>query len=577
MFDKKKEALVTTPAKRGTPSAAKVSPKKSAFVSAGLKRAARTTSGNAAEKFTTTGMAFVDEFGTAGRFRAPREFKDVSKSMSTLWAQSQILALKFLVYLRMVTRKIQFPDGTTTEETQRGQGLKHEGIFRMMWLAIYQPVTFWKNIHIFLSVGSWKDIITMLNYDLQYNDWKDRKLDWEKFGKLIIAGLENPKTTNLVKKYLPQIKANSACKTIEAQADNMIAKWICSLLFDAKSETNPAATYKRYRKLKTSGTAHEWQKLISQKKLLSINFDSIHGRALALLVSGKFLKNNGLEDKYAKWIGKKPTAKYTGYVYELAQTINSKLEGYQKDTINAQFNKLVEVAKVKLTDQGLRPISVIDSSGSMQSPMYIGSGKVGKMRSIEVAFSSALFFDEMMPASSPFKDIYLEFNTKTEMKMFSGEGFVERYLNCGLTGNGNTNFESVFKFFAEFKQNNPHVSEDEIPNMILCWSDGEFNRVTSGVKTNVERGRELLKVAGYSRKFYENFGIGFIDLPNTFYGRNPTPKFETYGDVKNVFYFSGHDLAPLSFLFGGSSKLPTTAAELFDAAMDQEVLNLLEL
>jgi len=107
---------------------------------------------------------------------------------------------------------------------------------------------------------------------------------------------------------------------------------------------------------------------------------------------------------------------------------------------------------------------------------------------------------------------------------------------------------------------------------------GEFNRVSTGLKTNVERGRQILKQAGYSKQFYENFGLGFIELPNTFYGRCPQPKFETFGDVKNVFYFSGHDLSPLAFLFGvgKSAKLPTTASELFDAAMDQEVLNMLE-
>lgn len=107
---------------------------------------------------------------------------------------------------------------------------------------------------------------------------------------------------------------------------------------------------------------------------------------------------------------------------------------------------------------------------------------------------------------------------------------------------------------------------------------GEFNRASTGIQTNVQRGRDILMAAGYSKEFYSNFGLGFIDLPNTFYSHKPTPKFETFGDVKNVFYFSGHDLSPLAFLFGaGSSKgLPSTAQELFEVAMDQEVLNLLE-
>lgn len=575
MFDKKQDTLLP---KNAVSNPAKVSPASNAFVNSGLKKSAQTLSGNSALKYTTTGQPFVDEFGTAGRFRAPRKFSDVEQSMKTLWSESKMNCLKFAFYLRAVTRQVQFPDGTKTEEVQRGQGLKHEGIFRVMWLAVYQPKTFWKNIHIFISVGGWKDIITMLSYDLQFNHWKGRRLEWDQMGKLILAGLENPKTTNLVKKYLPQIRANSYCKTLEAQADNMIAKWICSLLFGGKPEDNSAATYKKYRRLKASGTAHEWQQLISKKQLGKISFDTIHGRALALLVSGKFLKNNKLEAQYAKWIESKPVAKFTGYVHELVEHMKSKMELYQKQTIDAQFNQLVELAKVRLGEAGLRPISVIDGSGSMSSLMYIGSGKTGKLRSIDVAFANALFFDEMTLKGSPFKNVYLQFGNNTVMSRFTGTGFCERFK--GLSGGyGGTNFESVFTFFADFRRNNPGVPESEIPNMVICWSDGEFNRASTGLQTNVERGRNVLKAAGYSKDFYEGFGLGFIELPNTFYGRQPNPKFETYGDVKNVFYFSGHDLSPLGFLFGvGKQKtLPATASELFEAAMDQEVLNLLEL
>lgn len=576
MFKEKQKTLL--PKKIGP---AVVSPVKStnAFIRSGLKKSAETRSGNGALKYTTTGQPFVDEFGTCSRFKAPRDWKDVDVSMKTLWAIDPVNCVKFAFYLRMITRQVQFPDGTKTEETQRGQGLKHEGIYRVMWLAINHPRIFWDNIHIYLSVAGWKDIIVMLSYDLQYNGWGSRKLDWSKFGDLILAGLENPKTTNLVKKYLPQIRSNTYCRTLEAQADNIIAKWICSLLYGGKVDQNNPSGYRKYRKMKASGTAHQWQQLISQGKLSTLNFDTIHGRALALLVSGKFLKKNKLEDKYAKWIATKPAAKFTGYVHELVEMIKPGIQKYQIDTINAQFNQLVTVAMAKMTSQGLRPISVIDTSGSMASPMYIGSGQVGKLKSIQVAYSSAIFFNEMMP-NGPFKDVFLAFSGKTVMHQFKGSNFTERFgyvMSTSFAGGG-TNFESVFQFFAEFRKGNPGVSENQIPNFVLVFSDGEFNSVSTGLKTNVERGRQILKNAGYSKAFYENFGLGFIELPNTFYSRRPTPKFETYGDVKNVFYFSGHDLSPLAFLFGmgKTAALPTTASELFDAAMDQEVLNLLE-
>lgn len=63
------------------------------------------------------------------------------------------------------------PSAIKTSTTQRGQGLKYEGIMRMTWIALNAPETFWKNITLFIAVGSWKDIILMLSYDIQQNGW----------------------------------------------------------------------------------------------------------------------------------------------------------------------------------------------------------------------------------------------------------------------------------------------------------------------------------------------------------------------------------------------------------------------
>lgn len=562
--------------------AARIIPSDNPFVNFGIGKHFETKSGNGALKFSTSGNLFVDQFGSVAKYKSPRSFSDISKDMNILWACDQELTVKFVLYLRMITRQDSYPDGTKTKTTQRGAGLKHEGIVRMIWLSVNAPETFAKNLGLFIIAGSWNDIIKMLSYDVQYNGWAGRILDWEFIGNAILAGLENPNTTNLVRKYLPQIKANSKCNTLEAEADNVIAKWICSLIFGTKNEDS-GSSYKQYRKLKTSGTAHQWQQLISQSKHNLVNFDTVAGRALALLVSGKYLKNHNLEAKYSAWIESKPVAKFTGYPYELAQMTNNTLKPYQKNTINAQFNQLVEVAKKGLTDGGLRPISVIDFSGSMSERMYIGNGKVGKLKSIEVAFSSAIFFNEMMDKKSPFYDSYLGFSNRTVMGRFYGANFVDKYTRSNKLSCGGTNFESVFDFFADFKRQNPNIDESLIPNFIVIFSDGEFNRPThsSGFKTNIEAGRAKL-ANYYSKEFCENFGLCFVDLPNTFYSHKPQTKFETFGNCKNVFYFSGYDLSPLGFLFGvegqrnaetGEIIVPKTAEELFLAAMNQEILN----
>jgi hypothetical protein len=336
------------------------------FLNAGLQTAAVTTSGNGAKKYSTTGNAFIDQFSFLGSYKKPRTFEEIAKDMELIWSEDPRTSVLFTHYLRTITRKVTLFDGSKTEKPQRGGELKHEAIMRMIWIEQKKPAYFWDNIGLFVSLGSWKDIFTMLQYDLVYNGWKGRVLNWDKFGKLLLSGLNNTNTLNLVKKYLPQIKSNTVCTTVESQADNIIAKWICSLLFGVKEDPK---TYKAYRKLKTSGNAHEWQKLISQGKHQLIDFNSIHGRALNLLVRSKYLKNQGLSEKYEAWVTKPETElKYTGFVHELFQNLPHSLTLLNKgeqETINKQFSTLVE--KGKIEDLMTKLIVVRDTSSSMTS------------------------------------------------------------------------------------------------------------------------------------------------------------------------------------------------------------------
>lgn len=534
------------------------------FVNAGLKTSAKTRSGNGALKYSTTGNDFVDQFGKLGAMKVPRSYADVSKDMSTLWGQDPETAVKFALYIRTITRTTQLFDGSKTEHPQRGAGLRNEGIMRMLWLAINHKEVFWKNVPLFVSLGSWKDIIQMLSFDLQYNGWEGRQLDWNKFGSLILAGLENENTSNLIKKFLPQIKANSQCKTVSAQADNMIAKWVCSLLFGTKES---GSTYKSYRKFKTSGTAHDWQKLISKKLLNDINFDSIHGRALALLVSGKFITKNGLEKVYEKWIESKPIAKFTGYPHELFAKAPQKK--FQIDTLNAQFKGLVETAKKGAVD-GTSLIVVRDTSASMSS-----QAPGTKQSCYDIGKALALFFSEMLP-SGHFANSWIEFNSDAKMHQWKGSTPWEKWTNDKSYYVGSTDFQSVIRLFTTIKKSG--VSESEFPTGILCISDSEFNPTQLG-KTNVETARETLKSAGFSDEYCKNFKIVLWNLQNNYYGRGSGKKFETHGETENVHYFSGYDGSVIAFLTGVNSQKaePKTDVELFEAAMDQEVLNMVQI
>lgn len=554
MFTNKKTQLFETPVKASANSSSKPT---SAFVSNALKKQSVTTSQNGAKKYSTTGNDFVDQFGKLGTYKAPRTFAEISKDCEKLWATNKTLAVAFTLYTRMITR-ITDVFGEKTTVPQRGAELKHEGIFRMIWLHTVAPKTFWKNITLFIAVGSWKDVFTMLQYDLVYNGWEKRQLDWTKFGKLILAGLNDEGQLNLIKKYLPQIKAKSACKTVEAQADNMIAKWICSLLFGAKDN---GSTYKKYRVLKASGTAHEWQKLISQGKHQLIDFNTVHGRALNLMARSKYLANQGLTEKYEKWIGSDDVeAKFTGFVHELFQKLPSTLSSLSKGeqmTINKQFETLVKKGG---ENAGTKLIVVRDTSGSM------GSTATGtNMTCYDVAKALALYFSAFLEGK--FADAWIEFNSSAKMHEWKGSNALEKWYNDKSSYVGSTEFQSVIRLFVSMK--NEGVPESEFPTGILCISDGEFNQSQID-KTNVESALSLLRRAGFSKEYVDNFVIVLWNLQG---GSGSGRKFETYGDVENVFYFSGYSAATVSFL---TSKIKN-AAELFEEAMNQEVLSMIEL
>lgn len=463
MFNSKKKQLFATPVSKGSANA---------FINKGMTKSAETLSGNGAKKYSHTDNALVTQFNMIGTYRQPRSFQEIEKDCELAYAENPKLAILFIFYLRIITRVVQFFNGMSTKVVQKGAELKHEAIMRMIWLHTKQPTIFWKNIGIFVSVGSWKDIITMLQYDLVYNGWENRVLDWKQFGDLILSGLNNESTTNLVKKYLPQIKAKSKCKTVDAQADTIIAKWICSLLFGGKEyplevlQGNTGSTYKQYRKLKTSGTAHEWQKLISQGKHNLIDFSKIHGRALSILVKSKYLFNQGLSEKYEQWITKPETkdVKYTGFVHELFMKIPRMLSALSKgtqETINKQFATLV--AKGGESEQ-TSLIVVRDTSGSM------GSSAVGipDMTSGDVAKAIALYFSEFLKGT--FANTWIDFNAKAEMRQWTGSTPIEKWYNDKPSGYcNNTDFQSVIRLFCEMKFQG--VPENDFPTGILCISD----------------------------------------------------------------------------------------------------------
>lgn len=540
-----------------------------AFIKEGMKASHETTSGNGALKYSTSGNDFVDDFASIAKYKEPRSYEEVAKTMQLLYSIDKVKAVKMAIFIRLITRKSQVMKDKgveTLEEVQRGQGLKNEGIMRMLWLALNHSNVFKVNLPLFIAAGSWKDVITMMNLDLQFHGWKDKKLDWTFFGKVIKAGLLNPGTSQLVRKYLPTIRTDAKCRTLESQADTLIGRWLAKQFFP---EDEKFVAYKKYRQLKSKGTAHKWQQLISKQMYNELNFDSIAGRALAQLVGSKFLKNHGLEAKYSEWIKAKPVAKFTGFVFELFKPLGNgyslrHIEDYKEATINAQFAQLVKTGKEGInTNSGL--LVVRDTSCSMTS-QAVGC----PMSSYDVAKSMALYFSEFL--TGPFANSFAEFANTCTLQQWKGHTPVDKYLNDRCEAYGDTNFQSVIDLFIRLK--NKGVPEKDFPTGILCVSDGEFNRCGTNTSTNFQTAIRKLRKAGFSKEYVDNFKIILWDIPNSYYGKSET-KFEDFADAPNFFYLSGYDPSSVAFIMEGKEckVTPRNAAELMETALDQELLN----
>jgi len=519
-----------------------------------IKQSQTTTElGNNALKYTTLGNDFIDQFSKISNYREPRSYSEVAKDMELLWFQDPKLTISLTFYIRLITRKTQLFDGNKLSKTQRGQGLKNEGIMRMFWLYRNHKKQFEDNIILYLSAGCWNDLFVMAEMAIL------NKLDVTPFYEIATLGLVNPETCHLVCKYLPNINSKK---------HKLFAKGLAKFMWGNISDLD-----KTYRKTKSAGEAHTWQQAISQRRFDDINFDKVHGRALNQMVSNKFLTRQQLEDKYIKWIESKPELKFTGYVYELFKNINDRkpISNIQKATYNKQFAELVSKAK---TQTNTRYIGVLDSSGSMEA---ISKGT--SVSAYTVAKSMCLFLSHLMDDTNLFREYYLEFSDSTELHKWKGQNPIDQYQNANSRIIAGTNFQSVADHFVNMK--NMGVDESQFPTGIVCFSDGCFDASPDAHKTNYQVLMKKLKEAKFSDEYVANFKVILWDVVNDYYEDKSQSAFEDMADTPNLYHFGGLDPAVITFMLegkmvDGKSTTPKDMNELFTEVMEQEIMKFIK-
>lgn len=525
---------------------------------------------NGALSYSSIGTELLDQFAKAGTYRG-RNINDVFAQQSALWVENPEDALKFPFYLRMITRKTKMFDAET-ETVQRGQGARDEAFKRLLWIANYHPEVFYKNLWVLPLVGSWKDLWVLLSMDDSLNK--------KEFFKVMAMGINNDYHRELVKKYMPRIRANKLCNTEWAKKTNRLAKEFCNFV---------GWTAKDYRIFKSTGKAHEFQRIICARLYDNLNFKTIPGKALLNLVSGNFLQKHGLEEKYMTWLKTQPVAKFNGYPYELAMKMYPYRGRYYgscipmpatlKFTLDKQFANLIETAK---SDGGAIKGNVwcaLDTSGSMTSPISRNSNT----SAFDVAVGLGIYFSTLNEGA--FHKNVIMFDNTSEVIHLKGD-FTDMYqqITSRRDAMGGTNFQSVIDEIVRIRKKNPNIPLEDYPTTLLVVSDMQFNSTADywttptpeDDATNYEEAKAKLSKV-FPKEWVNDFKFVWWHVN----GR--TTDFPSNMDCGGTYNFSGFDGSVISYLLGENTTTPTgekktpSMEDIIKDVFSQETLSLLSL
>lgn len=498
------------------------------------------TTWNGAVSNSTTGFekygTCLDYFAKCGTY-SNRTQEAVSTDMGRIFADDEDAALKILFGLRLITRKTKIGEGAQFEDTQTGFGRKDEFYKAVVWLHNNKPEFLYKNLHLIPVFGCWKDLVTEPLIDT---------LTRERVYELVKANLDD----NLLRKYLPQIRSGKKVRSERDRKRSEWAKGLCAHLGIKPQD---------YRKLKTSGAGHIWQKQMSAKEWDKINFNGIPGKAMLLHTSRKgkdqqtvFERHNQVE-RLKDWVLSQKSVKFNGYPYELLKAAQKNPTMIQKIVYDKQFETLLDTMRGHKLGNVL---SCLDISGSMSMPV------AGDVSAMDICLSMGICFSALN--TGYFKDAVCGFSDNAILAKLKG-GFCDR-LHFLTHDNefqrvawGSTNFQGVIDLLCKIRKENPDIPVSEYPETLLVISDMQFNPANSGgfysygavepnqtqVETNYEAARRKLNAVGLKDVriiwWYVNGAGG--DFPSKM-------------DDKGVYMIGGFDPVNLKALMGLDATKP---------------------
>lgn len=509
---------------------------------------------NGAISNSSTNNVFVDQFGAISSYM-DRSITSVFNDQEELWVEDILKSLKFIFYIRAISRTTNvYLNGTPKGSfIQKGQGMRDEAFKRLLWVAKNYPDIFYDNVELLPIVGSWKDIWELMYYNYKFDL---HVINHKKMFSVLVHGLACEDTCDLVKKYMPSLIAKNKQKTLRSSFMNIVGRQFMKFMgWDEKE----------YRKAKSSGKAHDFQKIISNGLFDKLNWNHIPGKALIKLVTSKFIINNNLLSSYEEWVNKQDTIKFNGHVYELGHMFNKKVYKHQDYTLNKQFEQLVRNTKANMTFNA-NVWCALDTSGSMTCT-YNGR----KITPYDVCTSLGVFFSTLNDGA--FHKQVIMFDDTSYTKQLKGS-FCDMMSQIPRNAMGGTNFLSVIKKIVDIRKNNPLIPLEDYPQTLLVVSDMQFNP-TGGLDTNYERSKTML-LDVFPQEFVDNFKFVWWNVATS------VKDYPSQINDGGTFLLSGFDGSIISLLLGeeiskNEKKSPKTMVELVDAALNQEIFNFLKI
>lgn len=503
---------------------------------------------------TTSLSANLDYFSKCGTYQK-RTQEQVSTDMVRIFSENSDTATKLVFGTRLITRKPKIDNPEINASVASGYGRRDEFYKAIVWMNSFATDILYNNLDLIPLFGSWKDFL---------NEPLINTLKCEAVYSLFYNNLDD----HLVRKYLPQIRSKSRTRSVRDKARSAWAQGFCKFI---------GLSHKDYRKIKSVGEAHVWQKLASQNLWDKVNFNSIPGKAFFNLIhrTGKdkrsaLARHNQIE-RLKSWLVTQNNVKFTGYPYELAAAARRAADDLSIFMVNKQFKTLLEQMKGHSLGNVL---CALDTSGSMDSEV------LPKVKAVDICVSMGVSFSMMNIGW--FKDTVCMFDSTSEFKKLYG-GFAERIKQIPANAMGSTNFQSIIDLLVTTRTKCPEIPVSEYPDTILCISDMEFNPVETIY--NWKTGRLIKQeMTNYEASMKKLKSVGLPDVRIIWWCVNgqTTSDFPATMNDPGCYMISGFDPVNLKSLMGQevkdkmSPKATVTPMEGFNNWLNQAIFSLIK-